>query len=85
MQAVVILCQRREQEAVLEMLDAWREQSSITVYGITPKGNEGFIVTHWTPTVPVAFEDQHLKADPRIIDYLIYDVPAVRPAQNRTL
>ncbi len=82
MQALIIFCQRREQEAILDMLEDWIEHGTVTVYGSTLKAHEGFILMHWTQAVPTAFQEKQLKADPGITDYLIYDMPPILPQSD---
>ncbi len=84
MQALVIVCQRRDVQSLLDTLEDWKGQGNITLYGYTPKERDGFIVMHWTQPVPVTFQEKQLKADPGIIDYVIYDVPE-RPTEMITL
>ncbi len=75
MQALVILCHKREVEPLLEAVEEWKEDASIVLYGTTNKGQEGFIVTHWKQPITPGFQEMQLKADPGIVDYVIYDVP----------
>ncbi len=84
MQALVIVCQRRELDTLLDALEDWKGQGDITLYGSTPKERDGFIVMHWTQPVPVAFQEKQLKADRGIIDYVIYDVSAP-PTETTTM
>ena len=77
MQALVIVCQRREIVHLLDALEDWKGDGNIILYGSTPKAQDGFIVMHWTQPIPRAFEHKQLKADPGIIDYLVYDLPPV--------
>ena len=82
MQGVFILCQKRELESVLDALEDWKAQGRIILYGTTPKAHDGFLVMHWTQPVPAAFQEMQLKADPGILDYVIYDVPSVLPQSD---
>jgi len=77
MQALVIVCQPRALEHLLDVLEDWKGDGNIVLYGSTPKVQDGFIVMHWTQPIPRAFEHKQLKADPGIIEYVIYDLPAV--------
>ena len=79
MQGVFILCQKRELESLLDALEDWKGQGTITLYGTTPKAQDGFLVMHWMQPISPAFQEMQLKADPGIIDYVIYDVPSVLP------
>jgi len=76
MQALLILCQRREIQPLLEAFEEWDEEAKIILYGYTSKERDGFILMHWNQLVPIDFQDKQLKADPGIIDYVVYDVPA---------
>ncbi len=84
MQALLIFCHPREQEAILDMLEDWKGQGNITLYGTTPKEHDGFMLMHWTQPIPIAFQEKQLKTDPGIIDYLIYDIPPILPQSNTT-
>ena len=76
MQALLILCHRRELQPLLEALEDWKEEATIVLYGYTSMAREGFILMHWNHLIPLGFQDKQLKADPGIIDYVVYDVLA---------
>ncbi len=79
MQALLIVCQRREIQPLLDAFEDWNEDAKIIVYGYTSKESDGFILIHWNQLVPIDFQDKQLKADPGIIDYVVYDVPLRSP------
>jgi len=84
MQALLILCQRRELQPLLEAFEEWDEEATIVLYGYTSKECDGFILMHWNQLIPIGFQDKQLKADPGIMDYLVYDVPA-HPTKAATI
>jgi len=80
MQALLILCQRREIQPLLEAFEDWNEEAKVILYGYSSKERDGFILMHWNQRIPLDFQDKQLKADPGIIDCVVYDVPA-RPTK----
>lgn len=77
MQALLIICQRREVNHLVDVLGDWKEDgdATITLYGYTNKLQDGFILMHWTTPITENFQQKQLKEDPGIVDYLVYDLP----------
>ena len=84
MQTLLILCQRRDLEHVLDALEDWKDEGKVLLYGYTSKESDGFILMHWTQLLPIAFQEKQLKADPGIIDYVVYDVLS-QPTTSTTI
>lgn len=84
MQAVVITCQRRDLDHLLDAFEDWTNDgdAKIVLYGYTNKQQDGFIVLHWTQPITETFHQKQLKADPGIIDYVIYDLPSPQPVHT---
>jgi len=81
MQALVITCQRRDLEHLLDALEDWQGgEAAIVLYGYTHKQQDGFIVMHWTQPITETFQQKQLKTDPGILDYVVYDLPSQHPA-----
>ncbi len=75
MHGLLIVCRKRALESLLDAMEDWHEDARILLYGTTSKAQDGFIVMHWTQPMPPAFQEKQLKADPGIIDYVVYDLP----------
>ncbi len=76
MQGLLITCQRRDLNHLVEVLDDWKQDgdAEVVLYGYTNKIEDGFILMHWTKPIPEGFQRKQLKADPGIIDYVVYDM-----------
>ncbi|GAC1357888.1 MAG: hypothetical protein NVSMB44_04450 [Ktedonobacteraceae bacterium] len=75
MQVLLIICQRREIAKLVDFLSDWKTAGgNILLYGYTNKATDGFILMQWDQPIPTGFQENQLKQDPGIIDYLIYDV-----------
>lgn len=80
-QQVCITCPA-DRSTLFQLLDdvqhtllAAQAQATILLYGRSPKTTNGFIIVEATCGMPTSFLTW-LKADERIIDYTIYDVPS---------
>ena len=84
MQGLLITCQRRDLDQLVDVLDDWKHDgdAKIMLYGYTGKLQDGFIVMHWTAPITQGFQQKQLKDDPGIIDYVVYDLepPPTTPA-----
>lgn len=80
MQTVLITCQRRDLDHLLDALGDWKQEgeAKIVLYGYTQKLQDGFILMHWTKPITEGFQRMQLKEDPGIIDYLVYDLSPQR-------
>ncbi len=76
MQGLLITCQRRDLNHLVDALDDWKEggDAKIALYGYTNKLQDGFILMHWTAPITEGFQQKQLKDDPGIIDYVVYDL-----------
>ncbi len=81
MQAVLITCQRRDLDHLLDALGDWKQEgeAEIVLYGYTNKLQDGFLLMHWTKPITEGFQRMQLKADPGIIDYVVYDLSRQKP------
>jgi len=84
-QALVLVCQKRDIDHLLDFLEDYAEDASIVKYGYTSKQQDGFIVMHWHKPMPFNFQEMQLKQDTGIIDYVVYDLPvASQPPESMT-
>ncbi len=74
MHTVLILCQRRDVTHLVDVLEDWKDDAVILVYGYTNKLQDGFILMHWNQPIPARFQDMQLRQDPGILDYVVYDL-----------
>ena len=74
MHTLLILCQRRDLHQLVDVLGDWQGEGDILRYGYTNKMQDGFILMRWKEPIAEQFQQKQLKADPGIIDYLVYDV-----------
>ena len=75
MHMLLILCQRRDLQHLVDALEDWQGEGDILRYGYTNKMQDGFILMQWKEPIAEQFQQKQLKADPGIIDYLVYDGP----------
>ena len=75
MHTLLIFCQRRDLPHLVDVLGDWQEEADIVRYGYSNKMQDGFILMRWKQPLSEGFEQKQLKADPGIIDYLVYDEP----------
>ncbi len=81
MQTVLITCQRRDLDHLLDALGDWKQEgeAEIVLYGYTNKLQDGFLLMHWTKPITEGFQRMQLKEDPGIIDYVVYDLSRQKP------
>ena len=85
MYGLLILCHRREVDALVDVLEDWKDHARIVLYGSTNKAQDGFILMHWTQPIPKSFQLHQLHEDRDILDYLIYDLTPPQPPSTTTL
>lgn len=73
MHMLLILCQRRDLDHLVDVLEDWQGEGEIIRYGYTNKMQDGFILMQWNKPLTEGFQQKQLKEDPGIIDYLVYD------------
>lgn len=73
MQALLIVCNRRDVTHLVDVLEDWKGDADIVLYGYTNKNQDGFILMHWNQLISDTFQEKQLKQDPGIIDYLVYE------------
>ena len=83
-QALVLLCQKRDIDHLLDFLEDYAEDASIVKYGYTSKQQDGFIAMHWYKPMPFNFQEMQLKQDTGILDYVVYDLPALSHSPQPT-
>ncbi len=70
---VFITCQRKALMPLVDVMSDWKmEGAEIVLYGYTGKAQDGFLLMRWNHTPSEGFQHKQLKADPDILDYLIY-------------
>ena len=74
MHALLIVCHRRDLDALVDVLADWKDKATIVLYGYTHKQQEGFILMHWNQPLPKPFQLHQLQQDQGILDYLVYDL-----------
>jgi hypothetical protein len=79
MHALLITCERRDLEHLLDALGDWQTdgEAKIVLYGTTNKLQDGFILMQWNQPISEGFQRMQLKADPSIFDYVVYDLSAL--------
>jgi hypothetical protein len=77
MHTLLILCGRRDLDHLLDALGDWQTEgeAKIVLYGTTNKVQDGFILMQWSHPITEGFQRMQLKADPGILDYVVYDLP----------
>lgn len=70
---MVVFCLKRQMSALVDEYSDWQpEGAKVQHYGHTQKVTDGYIVIHWSKTIPMLFV-QKLYEDQDVIDYLVYD------------
>ena len=87
MHTLLITCERRDVDHLLDALGDWKDEGEarIVLYGTTNKLQDGFILMQWNQPLTEGFERMQLKADPGILDYVVYDLPSLHPPIPTTL
>ena len=84
MHIMLILCEKRQREALLDELNDWQEEGAqIFLSGITNKASVGFIFLEWGKPIPDTFRLK-MREDRDIIDYLVFGkdiIPETVPSQ----
>ena len=85
MHTLLILCERRDLEHLLDALGDWQHEgdAKIVLYGTTNKLHDGFILMQWNQPITEGFQSKQLTADPGIIDYVVYNLPSSSPVPIR--
>jgi len=78
MHTLLILCERRDLAHLVDALGDWQNEgeAKIVLYGTTNKQSDGFIFMQWNQPITEGFQRMQLKADPGILDYVVYDLPS---------
>jgi hypothetical protein len=81
MQTLLILCERRDLTQLVDALGDWQTEgeAKILLYGTTNKQSDGFILMQWNQPITEGFQRMQLKADPGILDYVVYDLASLPP------
>ncbi len=81
MHTLLITCERRDLAHLLDALSDWQTEgdAKIVLYGTTNKLQDGFILMQWSHPISEGFQRMQLKADPGILDYVVYDLPSPSP------
>lgn len=76
MPTLLILCQKRQLQAIVDELADWQEEGvQILLHGVSNKAHDGFVLLRWDRPIPQQFITK-LERDSDILDYLPYDIPA---------
>lgn len=66
---MLVLCKRRPLNALVDELEDWHiEGVKVTLYGVTEKANEGFILLRWDNPITDHFV-QKMRIDDDVTDY----------------
>ncbi len=72
MNIMLILCVKQQLDSLVDEMDDWKgEGAKVFLSGITNKVSDGFLFVEWGKPIPARFR-QKLRADPDVIDYLVF-------------